>query len=66
MLKNNGSGSSGEARNFKRREALFPHFFKRILFGRTDLKMIEKEERLLGSDSQPRLSASLLATLIDP
>ena len=44
----------------------FHIFFKRILFGRTDLKMIEKEERLLGSDSQPRLSASLLATLIDP
>ena len=40
--------SSGEARNFKRRGGghNFHIFFKRIFFGRTSLKLIEKQEKL--------------------
>ena len=49
MLKNNGTGSSGVARNFKRGGGHNFHIlFNRILFGRTDSKLIEKQEKLLG------------------
>ena len=40
---------SGVARNFKRRRAIIStFFFKRIFFGRTNLKLTEKQERLYG------------------
>ena len=38
---------SGVERNFKRGPQ-FPHFFKRVFFGGTNLKLIEKHERLYG------------------
>ena len=39
---------SGVARNLKR-GGIFPHFFKRILFGRTNLKLIKKLGKFSGS-----------------
>ena len=40
----NNQAGSGVARNFKRGGALFPHFFPARFFGRTNLKLIVKQE----------------------
>ena len=37
---------SGGARNFKRRGGTFFTFFQRLFFGRTNLKLIKKQEKL--------------------
>ena len=41
-------GGSGEARNFERRGQIFHIFSKRIFFGRTHLKLIEKQGKAIG------------------
>ena len=41
-------GGNGVARNFERGRQIFHIFSKRIFFGRTHLKLIEKQGKVIG------------------